>query len=80
MVRVKRQTYANYITTSLKHYEEIHGLIEEFGGKVKQFSQDVRYNDIWYIFFEMAKLQREEFEQAIKDFIIKDKLAVTKTV
>ena len=68
-MRVERQTYATYIGIDIHKYESVHGLIEEFGGRVKQFSQDIRDPDIWYIFFEMPKTQKIEFDNAMDELI-----------
>jgi hypothetical protein len=41
----------------------VHGLIEEFGGRIK----DCQYNwenDDMIMFYEMAKAQKEEFDKA----------------
>ena len=67
MSRVNRTTYASYLRISLNQYEYVHGLIEEFGGRVKQFSQDLKHLDDWLIFFEMAKSQESEFAKAFVD-------------
>ena len=69
MVKVNRQTYAGFYTINLSQYETVHGIIESFGGKVKQFTQDLENNKQWHIFFEMAKLQRVEFEAEILEFV-----------
>lgn len=71
MTRIVRQTYATYVQMQLRQYGEVHGIIEEFGGRVKQFSQDVSNPDIWYLFFEMPKTQKIEFDNAINE--LKDK-------
>lgn len=68
MVRVNKQTYADYIKIELHQYRFVHGIIEEFGGRVKQFSQDLHDHEDWYIFFEMAKLQEKEFLTSMRDY------------
>ena len=80
MVRVQKQTYAGYIIVSLEQYELVHGIIDEFGGRVKQFSQDIKHPDDWIIFFEMAKIQRPDFEEAVKEHFVLKQLASTATV
>ena len=71
MSKVQRQTYADHISINLHQYRDVHGIIEEFGGRVKQFSQDVEYPGIWIIFFEMAKTQEVEFNEALKELKVK---------
>lgn len=71
MTRTVRLTYATYVQMQLIQYGDVHGLIEEFGGRVKQFSQDVRNPDMWYLFFEMPKTQKIDFDNAMNE--LKDK-------
>ena len=64
MTKIDRRTYCNTIISDRKEYEKIHGIIESYGGRVK----DVDYN--WQtgemiLFYEMGKDQREEFEKEL---------------
>ena len=69
MVRVNRQTYANYVKIDIFEYEAVHGIIEAYGGRVKQFTQDLAYHDDWYLFYEMANLQRPEFTKELNEYL-----------
>ena len=71
MTRIVRQTYSTYVAMQLEQYGDVHGLIEEFGGRVKQFSQDINDERLWRLFFEMPKTQKIEFDNAINE--LKDK-------
>jgi hypothetical protein len=63
-MKVDRLTYADTILLYRHDYERIHGIIEAYGGRIK----DCKFNwenDHLLMFFEMAKDQREEFEKEL---------------
>lgn len=67
-MKVERQTYANYHIMSLDYYEKIHGLIESYGGRVKDcqlMNNQGTFNDRLVMFYEMGKSQRTEFEKEL---------------
>ena len=62
-MKVERQTYAGWKVIRLPEYELVHGIIESFGGRVKDFQQ--LKDEKWIMFFEMGKANRAEFEKEI---------------
>lgn len=65
MVKVERRTYANWYRTSLSNYEIIHGMIESYGGRVKDCTFLESANQI-IMFYELGKEQRQEFETELE--------------
>ena len=63
-MKVERMTYANCVILSRKEYEKIHGIVEAFGGRVKdcQFNWE---NEDMIMFYEMSKANRLEFEKEL---------------
>jgi hypothetical protein len=73
MSRVDRLTYAKSLIISRAEYTDVHGIIEAWGGRVK----DCQYNwenDDMIIFYEMAKNHREFFEKELYEFFSKQEL------
>ena len=61
---MERLTYASTLILSRKEYTVVHGIIESFGGRIKdcQYNWD---NDDMIMFYEMSKAQGQEFEKAL---------------
>ena len=64
MAKVERLTYAKTIILPRQEYTDIHGLVEAYGGRVKDCQFDWNTCDM-IMFYEMAKSQKEEFEKEL---------------
>jgi hypothetical protein len=51
------------MTLHLHQYPEVHGIIESFGGRVKDFAQDLHDHEDWHIFYEMSKANERDFRK-----------------
>ena len=65
MSKVERFVYANFVIMSPDKYTSVHGLVETYGGRVK----DCQYN--WtekkmILFYEMVKANRGYFEKDLE--------------
>ena len=65
MTRFNRAEYANYVKFPLKDYEKIHGMIDAYGGRVKDAKLNWETDQV-LIFYTMAYSQRAEFEAELK--------------
>ena len=65
MILVERKTYADFHIMQLNRYRQIHGLIESYGGRVKDFQ---RFDeDLWIMFYELGKEVEAPFKQELKE-------------
>ena len=58
--------YAGFVIMDSKNYEKVHGLVETYGGRVK----DCQYNwtnEKMVLFYEMIKANRGFFENELRD-------------
>ena len=65
MIQVERKTFADFHIMKLDKYRAIHGLIESYGGRVKDFQ---RFDDEhWIMFYELGKDIEAPFRQELKE-------------
>jgi hypothetical protein len=64
MTRIQRQTYANKIKLEWDEYEKVHGIVEAYGGRVKDCKLNWQTEEM-VLFYEMPNAQREEFEKEL---------------
>jgi hypothetical protein len=61
MTRVDRRTFADWLIVPLKDYRFVHGLIESYGGRIKDYKQSLDLDHNWIMFFELEKESEQAF-------------------
>jgi len=63
MTKVERQSYADWIKIPTRVYQRVHGLVESYGGTVK----DCKIVGTEFIlFYYVPKSSKEEFEKELR--------------
>jgi len=64
MTKVERQSYADWIKIPPLQYQRVHGLVESYGGTVKDCK--IFAPSEFILFYYVPKSSKEEFEKELR--------------